>query len=765
MNAFKLCTWVGRVAFLFWSSTIWSSRIGETQDNEQYQDHAHRTQTSPGTSSGPHHPHDRVRLTAAWPNSVQKMPSSPVITGAFAMVVTTNTPSSSLRQVEAKRTGRSTRSRPFSFLASRKSTRRQSRPPRSRELESVREKSKDRFHSIRGPEKKPLLGLRRGLEPPLTEVDIGRTSSSHRSDDDMIELQLQKAPSFVSLSSSGGANTNAACSIHPNCVSAGFTEGNCCPTDGANGMELKCCSVELLVGDPDVLCSAHPKCAGLRGRCCPTEEGVRLGCCGPKTEVSANVGVKLPTPIVALFPGQVIDTVPAVKVGAPEELSPSLSPTTAWWAWLSKLDDTSPSTAGGCACSNGYVDTAGGRCSFEGQQHCSSCVPGFAPRADWPQRGERGCHPICGECPDDRVDQEAGAVVVKKYLQLHGPAEFCPNILPADMSDLVLSAGVKRREDVRTLCARVCCEENQHTRDSTLETARALKSSSDEVVYNENHQEDQNGNGEANNKHGQEEEEQQLGGGRHADESPPNKGDVDQSCSSTCIGLVLGVSLAIVVFLAVGVIVYNASVSNEEVHPHVRSASSGPVGSSQKAAAVVSAASSFTKLPDHEEDKKKHHRASWGRGSNTAEERLVQEGSAAKPPSTERPSNKDRIGSSVILDGRDNAQHSIGGTGTDDEAVPGSIKFFGFGSQSGACLQQASIGGVAAKRDNQSSSAAEPPQETPQRDRQSAAEEAPAQETPKRESQSAADPPQETPKRDSHDAAAEDSEDLETLTE
>lgn len=55
------------------------------------------------------------------------------------------------------------------------------------------------------------------------------------------------------------------CSAHEKCQGL---EGDCCPNAG--GAMLDCCAAK---------CSQHPKCQGLEGYCCPTADGTLLGCC------------------------------------------------------------------------------------------------------------------------------------------------------------------------------------------------------------------------------------------------------------------------------------------------------------------------------------------------------------------------------------------------------------------------------------------------------------------------------------------------------
>jgi len=57
------------------------------------------------------------------------------------------------------------------------------------------------------------------------------------------------------------------CSAHPKCSGL---HGQCCPT--SQGLMLECCEAE---------CTLHSLCAkaGLEGTCCPTLHGVMLGCC------------------------------------------------------------------------------------------------------------------------------------------------------------------------------------------------------------------------------------------------------------------------------------------------------------------------------------------------------------------------------------------------------------------------------------------------------------------------------------------------------
>ncbi|CBN75441.1 expressed unknown protein [Ectocarpus siliculosus] len=90
----------------------------------------------------------------------------------------------------------------------------------------------------------------------------------------------------------------AECSANSACQARGLTQEKlCCPTkdDGWLG----CCpsgdgvpeggddseddkkehKAEVAV-DPQALCSANQGCATLEGACCPTQQGVYLGCCG-----------------------------------------------------------------------------------------------------------------------------------------------------------------------------------------------------------------------------------------------------------------------------------------------------------------------------------------------------------------------------------------------------------------------------------------------------------------------------------------------------
>ncbi|CAM9323676.1 unnamed protein product [Ectocarpus sp. 4 AP-2014] len=102
----------------------------------------------------------------------------------------------------------------------------------------------------------------------------------------------------------------SACSSNPNCVAAGLATGLCCP--GHSGEMLACCGqggddseddkkehkAEVAV-DPQALCSANQGCATLEGACCPTQQGVYLGCCG-SVHVSgrkhSNSSAPSPTP-------------------------------------------------------------------------------------------------------------------------------------------------------------------------------------------------------------------------------------------------------------------------------------------------------------------------------------------------------------------------------------------------------------------------------------------------------------------------------------
>jgi len=74
-----------------------------------------------------------------------------------------------------------------------------------------------------------------------------------------------------------GPSPSAACSAHPAC--AGL-EGDCCPT--SDGVTLGCCGsvpTPPSPGPAEASCSRHPACSGLTGDCCPTTSGVTLDCC------------------------------------------------------------------------------------------------------------------------------------------------------------------------------------------------------------------------------------------------------------------------------------------------------------------------------------------------------------------------------------------------------------------------------------------------------------------------------------------------------
>jgi len=90
------------------------------------------------------------------------------------------------------------------------------------------------------------------------------------------------------------------CSTDPGCSGLGL-EGDCCPT--AEGIYLGCClsTQPLMAGPTDApqtqppqtsSCAANPNCVGLglQGECCPTEEGVILGCCSSSGGPSKPVG-------------------------------------------------------------------------------------------------------------------------------------------------------------------------------------------------------------------------------------------------------------------------------------------------------------------------------------------------------------------------------------------------------------------------------------------------------------------------------------------
>mmetsp|Transcript_6645 Transcript_6645/g.9874 ORF Transcript_6645/g.9874 Transcript_6645/m.9874 type:complete len:237 (+) Transcript_6645:799-1509(+) len=91
---------------------------------------------------------------------------------------------------------------------------------------------------------------------------------------------------------------SALCYQNKKCGQQGLT-GECCPA--ANGVVLGCC--DILSSDSDKSstansssCIANEKCAaaGLEGDCCPAPGGIHLGCCDStpssvrQTEVSAN---------------------------------------------------------------------------------------------------------------------------------------------------------------------------------------------------------------------------------------------------------------------------------------------------------------------------------------------------------------------------------------------------------------------------------------------------------------------------------------------
>lgn len=92
-----------------------------------------------------------------------------------------------------------------------------------------------------------------------------------------------------------GANEASSCMSHTACSSAGLS-GECCPT--ATGIMLGCCDEVASPGKgntisqsssssssssdgDDASCGQHQACtsAGLTGVCCPTEDGIMLGCC------------------------------------------------------------------------------------------------------------------------------------------------------------------------------------------------------------------------------------------------------------------------------------------------------------------------------------------------------------------------------------------------------------------------------------------------------------------------------------------------------
>merc|ERR1712151_399662 len=72
-----------------------------------------------------------------------------------------------------------------------------------------------------------------------------------------------------------------ACGAHPSCSGL---QGDCCPT--AEGLMLGCCGsppVPPQPPPPDKYCGAHHACSGLRGDCCPTADGRMLDCCAGAT--------------------------------------------------------------------------------------------------------------------------------------------------------------------------------------------------------------------------------------------------------------------------------------------------------------------------------------------------------------------------------------------------------------------------------------------------------------------------------------------------
>lgn len=84
-------------------------------------------------------------------------------------------------------------------------------------------------------------------------------------------------------------SSQASCRVHIHCREAGVT-GECCPTP--EGTFLGCCEANESPStsqDPNqdgrngnrTACSAHPACviANLTGTCCPTQNGILLGCC------------------------------------------------------------------------------------------------------------------------------------------------------------------------------------------------------------------------------------------------------------------------------------------------------------------------------------------------------------------------------------------------------------------------------------------------------------------------------------------------------
>lgn len=135
--------------------------------------------------------------------------------------------------------------------------------------------------------------------------------------DGVFRSRIAPTESNVTIATSTATTTktlsqysDAACSAHPRCVGL---DGDCCPT--TNGIQLGCCdtpvdaeitttsttpqgeaevtltgtttvtltesssSATTLSHQPDAACSAHPRCSGLAGDCCPALSGVWLECC------------------------------------------------------------------------------------------------------------------------------------------------------------------------------------------------------------------------------------------------------------------------------------------------------------------------------------------------------------------------------------------------------------------------------------------------------------------------------------------------------
>merc|ERR1712070_350382 len=88
----------------------------------------------------------------------------------------------------------------------------------------------------------------------------------------MTDIELLLAGSEKSKPVDVNGEDPASCSAHSKC--AGL-EGACCPDK--DGKMLDCCEAE---------CSKHKKCANLEGFCCPNTDNVMLDCCNDNSSMA-----------------------------------------------------------------------------------------------------------------------------------------------------------------------------------------------------------------------------------------------------------------------------------------------------------------------------------------------------------------------------------------------------------------------------------------------------------------------------------------------